>query len=108
MLNSEIFLHVGLDHYLILSVILFSIGTLGVLMRKNVIVIMMSIELMLNAVNISFIAFSHFSSNIDGQIMVLFVMAVAAAEAAVGLALAVAIFKQFKEVNIYSFERLKG
>ena len=108
MLGHDTFINVGLDHYLALSVILFAIGTVGVLVRRNVIVIMMSIELMLNAVNVSFIAFSHFSGNINGQIMVFFVMTVAAAEAGVGLALAVTVFKKFKEVNIYFFEHLKG
>jgi NADH-quinone oxidoreductase subunit K len=99
---------VGLDHYLILSAILFSLGMIGVLLRRNAIVMLMSIELMLNAVNISFIAFSKFNHNIDGQIMVFFVMTIAAAEAAVGLALVVSIFKRFKEVNIKFFEHLKG
>ena len=108
MLSHEDLFNVGLDHYLVLSAILFAIGTVGVLVRKNVIVIMMSIELMLNAVNVSFIAFSHFSGNINGQVMVFFVMTVAAAEAGVGLALAVTVFKKFKEVNIYFFEHLKG
>ena len=108
MLDHNELLNVGLDHYLILSALLFAIGMTGVLVRKNVIVIMMSIELMLNAVNVSLIAFSHFSGNINGQIMVFFVMVVAAAEAGVGLALAVTIFKKFKEVNIYFFEHLKG
>ena len=102
------FLHVGLNHYLVLSGILFSIGVLGVLLRKNAIVILMSIELMLNAVNLDFVAFSKYSNNIDGQIMVFFVMTIAAAEAAVGLAIAVAVYKRFKEVNISRFENLKG
>jgi NADH-quinone oxidoreductase subunit K len=106
--NLESVLHVGLNHYLILSAILFSIGVLGVLMRRNAIVILMSIELMLNAVNLDFVAFSKYNQNIDGQVMVFFVMTIAAAEAAVGLAIAVAIFKRFKEVNISSFENLKG
>ena len=100
--------HAGVGHYIILSAILFSTGMLGVLLRRNVIVILMSIELMLNAVNLSFVAFSHFSDNIDGQVMVFFVMTIAAAEAAVGLALAVTIFKRFREVNIRFFEHLKG
>lgn len=99
---------VSLNHYLVLSAILFTLGILGVLLRKNVIVILMSIELMLNAVNITFIAFSRYSGNIDGQVMVFFVMTIAAAEAAVGLALAVLIFKRFKEVNIRYFEHLRG
>lgn len=101
-------LKVGLDHYLYLSAILFCMGMMGVLMRRNVIVILMSIELMLNAVNISFVAFSRFSGNTNGQILVFFVMTIAAAEAAVGLALAVTIFKKFREVNIRFFEHLKG
>jgi NADH-quinone oxidoreductase subunit K len=101
-------LKVGLNHYLFLSAILFTLGMLGVLLRRNVIVILMSIELMLNAVNVTFIAFSRYLENIDGQIMVFFVMTIAAAEAAVGLALAVTIFKKFREVNIRFFEHLKG
>ena len=101
-------LKVGLNQYLYLSAILFVIGMLGVLLRRNVIVILMSIELMLNAVNITFIAFSRYSGNVNGQVMVFFVMTIAAAEAAVGLALAVTIFKRFKELNIRFFEHLKG
>ncbi len=68
----------------------------------------MSIELMLNAVNISFVAFSRYAENVNGQVMVFFVMTIAAAEAAVGLALAVTVFKKFREVNIRFFEHLKG
>jgi NADH-quinone oxidoreductase subunit K len=104
----EAALKVGLNHYLFLSAILFTLGMLGVLLRRNVIVILMSIELMLNAVNISFVAFSRYLQNVDGQVMVFFVMTIAAAEAAVGLALAVTIFKKFREVNIRFFEHLKG
>ncbi len=77
-------------------------------MRRNVIVILMSIELMLNAVNVTFIAFSRYGENVSGQAMVFFVMTIAAAEAAVGLALAVTVFKKFREVNIRFFEHLKG
>lgn len=108
MLSSSVFTEITLNHYLVLSSILFVIGMAGVLLRRNVIVILMCIELMLNAVNISFIAFSKFTMNVDGQIMVFFVMTIAAAEAAVGLALAVTIFKRFKEVNIKFFEHLRG
>ncbi len=108
MLNTDFLTIIGLDHYLILSSILFSLGMIGVLMRRNVIVMLMSIELMLNAVNITFIAFSKFTANVDGHILVFFVMTIAAAEAAVGLALAVTIFKRFREVNIRFFEHLKG
>lgn len=108
MLSTDIFTEIGLVHYLTLSAILFSMGTFGVLMRRNAIVILMSIELMLNAVNISFVAFSKHLDLQEGQIMVFFVMTIAAAEAAVGLALAVSIFKRFQEVNIRFFEHLKG
>jgi NADH-quinone oxidoreductase subunit K len=107
MLN-EVIVEPGLTHYLILSAIIFSMGMVGVLLRKNTIVILMCIELMLNAVNLTFVAFSKYSGNINGQIMVFFVMTIAAAEAAVGLAIAVAIFKRFKEINIRFFEHLKG
>ena len=108
MVSADFFTNIGLDHYLILSALLFALGMIGVLTRRNAIVMLMSIELMLNAVNISFIAFSKYNNNIDGQIMVFFVMTIAAAEAAVGLALAVSIYKRFKEVNIRFFEHLKG
>ena len=101
-------LKVGLNHYLILGGFLFSIGMLGLLMRRNVIVMLMSIELMLNAVNLTFVAFSRYLNNMNGQVMVFFVMTIAAAEAAVGLALAVTVFKKFREVNIKHFEHLKG
>lgn len=101
-------LSVGLNHYLFLSLALFLMGVAGVLFRKNAIVILMSIELMLNAVNISFVAFSNFLDQVNGQVMVFFVMTIAAAEAGVGLALAVTIFKKFKEINIRFFEQLRG
>lgn len=106
--ETNIITEIGLSHYLVLSAILFSLGMAGVLLRRNLIVLLMSIELMLNGVNISFVAFSHFTGKLDGQVMVFFVMTIAAAEAAVGLALAVSIFKRFKEVNIRFFEHLKG
>lgn len=104
----QLFTEIGLEHYLVLSAVLFSIGMAGVLLRRNIIVLLMSIELMLNAVNISFVAFSKYNNNLEGQVMVFFVMTIAAAEAAVGLALAVSIFKRFKEVNIRFFEHLRG
>lgn len=101
-------INIGAGHYLILAAILFCLGLTGVLLRRNMIVILMSIELMLNAVNLTFVTFSYFNQNIDGQIMVLFVMAIAAAEAAVGLAIAVSLYKKFKELNISFFEHLRG
>ncbi len=106
--NLEPFLKIGVNHYLFLSAILFSLGMIAVLMRKNVIVMLMGVELMLNAVNLSFIAFAKELGNLNGQIMVFFVMTIAAAEAGVGLALAVAIYKKYKELNIRSFEQLRG
>lgn len=108
MIPTSLFTEITANHYLILSSALFSIGMAGVLLRRNVIVLFMSIELMLNGVNISFVTFSHYFGKVDGQVMVFFVMTIAAAEAAVGLALAVSIFKRFKEVNIRFFEHLKG
>lgn len=99
---------IGLNHYLFLSMVLFLIGMAGVLFRKNAIVVLMSIELMLNAVNVAFVAFGHYNNNVNGHVMVFFVITIAAAEAGVGLALALAIFKRFKAINIRFFEQLKG
>ncbi|MDY0300179.1 MAG: NADH-quinone oxidoreductase subunit NuoK [Trichlorobacter sp.] len=89
----------NLSNYLVLSAILFSIGTIGVLVRKNVIVMFMCIELMLNAVNLTFVALSRHLGNLDGQIFVFFTMTVAAAEAAVGLALIIAFFKNRESID---------
>lgn len=91
---------VGLNWYLWLSAIMFTIGVAGVLTRRNLLIIFMSIELMLNAVNLTLIAFGRFLPNVDGQIIVFFVMAVAAAEVAVGLAIIVAIFRHKNSVDI--------
>lgn len=90
----------NLSSYLIVSAVLFSIGTIGVLTRKNAIVIFMCIELMLNAVNLTFIAMSRHLGNLDGQIFVFFIMTVAAAEAAVGLALFIAFFNNRESIDI--------
>src|SRR5205823_13343745 len=84
---------VPLEYYLILSAVIFAIGVIGVLVRRNLIVVLMSIELMLNAVNLTFIAFSRFLGSMDGQVIVFFVMAVAAAEAVVGLAIIISVFR---------------
>lgn len=108
MLETDPLLQIGLAHYLILSAMVFTIGLLTVLMRKNLIVILMGIELMLNGVNISFVAFSYFTGNISGLAMVFFVMTIAAAEAGVGLALAVTVFKKYREVSLPLFEKMKG
>jgi NADH-quinone oxidoreductase subunit K len=106
--SVENLLHIGLGHYLSLSAIIFSFGMIAVMMRRNVIVMLMGIELMLNAVNLSFVAFSKELGNLNGHVMVFFVMTIAAAEAGVGLALVVAIYKKFHEVNIRFFEHLRG
>ncbi|HSR13258.1 MAG TPA: NADH-quinone oxidoreductase subunit NuoK [Thermodesulfobacteriota bacterium] len=90
---------VSLNSYLVLSAILFSIGVIGFVIRRNTIVIFMSVELMLNAANLAFIAFSRYLDSIDGQITVIFVMSVAAAEAAVGLAIILAMYRTRKTVN---------
>lgn len=87
------------QHYLILSAVLFVIGVLGVLTRKNIMIILLSIELMLNASNLSFVTFSKIMGNLDGQIVSLFVIAIAASEVAVGLAIAVLMFKHQDTVD---------
>ena len=91
---------VGLQHYLVLAAILFSIGALGVLVRRNAIVVFMCIELMLNAVNLTFLAFSRYRDSMDGHVFTFFVMAVAAAEAAVGLAIILHVFRSRQTLNV--------
>ena len=98
---------VPLNHYLLLSAVLFSIGVVGVLLRRNVIMIFMCIELMLNAVNLTFVAFSKFLNNVDGHIFVFMVMTVAAAEAAVGLAIVIALFRKKPTANVDEINLLK-
>jgi len=98
---------ITVQHYLILSAIIFSIGTFGVLTRKNAIVIFMCIELMLNAVNLTFIALSHHLGNLDGQVFVFFVMTVAAAEAAVGLALMITFFRNRESIEVDDINLMK-
>lgn len=98
---------VPLEYYLILSAVIFAIGSVGVLTRRNAIIIFMCIELMLNAVNISLVAFSAFLGDATGQIFVFFVMAVAAAEAAVGLAIVLALFRNKKTVYVDEINILK-
>ncbi len=96
-----------LSHYLLLSAIMFAIGVAGVLLRRNAIVIFMSVELMLNAVNLTFVAFAAQLNNIEGQIFVFFVMVVAAAEVAIGLALMVAIFRVRETVFVDELNLMK-
>lgn len=99
---------IPLDYYLILSAVLFTIGVVGVLIKRNPIVIFMSVELMLNAVNLTFIAFSRYHQNMAGQMMVIFVMAVAAAEVAVGLGIIVSIFRARININIDEMDVMRG
>jgi NADH-quinone oxidoreductase subunit K len=98
---------IPLHYYLLVSAILFSIGTIGVLTRRNAIVIFMCVELMLNAVNLTFIAFSRYLGKIDGQVFVFFIMTVAAAEAAVGLALMIAFYKNRESIDVEDVNLMK-
>jgi len=93
--------------YLILSAVIFAIGVLGVLVRRNILVMFMSIELMLNAVNLAFVALSKQLVSLDGQVIVFLVMTVAAAEAAVGLAIIICLFRNKKSVNVDDFNLMK-
>ena len=98
---------VPLHYYLIVSAIVFAIGVLGVVIRRNLIVILMSIELMLNAVNLTFIAFSRFLGSMEGQVEVFFVMAVAAAEAVIGLAIIISVFRHRQTLDPQAMQLLK-
>jgi len=98
---------IPLSHYLVVSALLFAIGSAGVFLRKNLITILLSVEIMLNAVNLSFVAFGRFNGTVDGQIISFFVMTVAAAEAAVGLALVIALFRGRESLNPDAFTSLK-
>ena len=99
---------VGLEHYLILSTVLFSIGLYGALSKRNAIVILMCVEIMLNAVNISLISFDHYLNQHDGQIFSFMVMCVAAAEVSVGLAIIIALFRNKPTVNLDEFNIMKS
>jgi len=100
---------ITLTHYLVLSAILFAIAVAGIFLnRKNIIVLLMSIELMLMAVNTNFIAFSQFSGDLNGQVFVFFILTVAAAEAAIGLAILVVLFRNLKTINVDDIGTLKG
>jgi NADH-quinone oxidoreductase subunit K len=98
---------ITLNHYLALSAILFGIGTAGVFLRRNVITLLLSIEIMLNAVNLTFVAAGRQFAAVDGQVIVFFVMTVAAAEAAVGLAIVIALFRHRESLNPEAFTSLK-
>jgi NADH-quinone oxidoreductase subunit K len=100
---------ISLSHYLILGAILFALSVVGIFLnRKNVVILLMAIELMLLAVNINFIAFSHYLNDIAGQVFVFFILTVAAAEAAIGLAILVVLFRNRHTINVEDLDALKG
>jgi len=100
-------MHVGLHHYLFVSFMLFSLGLLGVIMRRNLLVIYMSLELMLNAANLALVSFSRFNDNLNGQILVFFIITVAAAEVSVGLALIVALYRRRQSAHVEDLTSMK-
>ena len=100
---------IGLSHYLVLGALLFAISEIGIFLnRKNVIILLMAIELMLLAVNLNFIAFSHYLNDIAGQVFVFFILTVAAAESAIGLAILVVLFRNLRTINVDDLDTLKG
>ena len=100
---------VTLSHYLVLGAVLFAISIVGIFLnRKNVIILLMAIELMLLAVNTNFVAFSHFLGDLSGQVFVFFILTVAAAESAIGLAILVVLFRNLRTINVEDLDRLKG
>ena len=100
---------VSLSHYLILGALLFAISVVGIFLnRKNVIILLMAIELMLLAVNLNFIAFSHYLNDMAGQVFVLFILTVAAAESAIGLAILVVLFRNLRTINVDDLDQLQG
>jgi NADH-quinone oxidoreductase subunit K len=103
-MQDPVFVH----HAVVLSLILFSLGTLGVFLRRNVITVLMCVELMLNGVNLAFVAFSRAGGTLEGQVLVFFVMVVAAAEAAVGLAIVIALHRHQDTLDLDAFDLMKG
>jgi NADH-quinone oxidoreductase subunit K len=98
---------IGLQHYLVVSTILFCLGLLGVIVRRNLLVIYMGLELMLNAANLALVAFSRFNNNLDGQVFVFFIITVAAAEVSVGLALIVALYRKRQTAHVEDLTLMK-
>ncbi len=98
---------IPLSYYVILSAFVFITGVVGVLIRRNIIIILLSVELMLNATNINFVAFSHYLQNVAGQVFVFFALTVAAAEVAVGLAIIIALYRSKSSINVDEFQLLK-
>ncbi|MGV3755271.1 MAG: NADH-quinone oxidoreductase subunit NuoK [Verrucomicrobiota bacterium] len=100
-------MQVGLEHYLVVSALLFCLGLLGVILRRNVLIMYMSLELMLNAANLALVAMSRFNDNLNGQVMVFFIITVAAAEVAVGLALIVALYRRRQSAHVEDLTSMK-
>ena len=100
-------MHVGLHEYLTVSILLFCLGLLGVILRRNLLVIYMSLELMLNAANLALVSFSRFNDRLDGQVLVFFIITVAAAEVAVGLALIVALYRKRRSAHVEDLTSMK-
>ena len=100
-------MNVGLEHYLVVSVLLFCLGLLGVIVRRNLLVIYMSLELMLNAASLALVAFSRYTDSLDGQVFVFFIITVAAAEVSVGLALIVALYRKRQTAHVEDLTTLK-
>jgi NADH-quinone oxidoreductase subunit K len=100
-------MHIGLQHYLVVSIMLFCVGLLGVIVRRNLLVIYMGLELMLNAANLALVAFSRFNNNLDGQVFVFFIITVAAAEVSVGLALIVALYRKREAAHVEDLTTMK-
>jgi NADH-quinone oxidoreductase subunit K len=100
-------MHIGLEHYLVVSIMLFCVGLLGVIVRRNLLVIYMGLELMLNAANLALVAFSRFNNNLDGQVFVFFIITVAAAEVSVGLALIVALYRKREAAHVEDLTTMK-
>jgi NADH-quinone oxidoreductase subunit K len=100
-------MHVGLEHYLAVSMALFCLGLLGVILRRNLLVIYMSLELMLNAANLALVSFSRFNDKLDGQVLVFFIITVAAAEVSVGLALIVALYRKRQSAHVEDLTSMK-
>ena len=98
---------IGLQHYLVVSVLLFALGLMGVIVRRNLLVIYMCLELMLNAANLALVAFSRFTNNLDGQVFVFFIITVAAAEVSVGLALIVALYRKRQTAHVEDLTTMK-
>jgi NADH-quinone oxidoreductase subunit K len=101
-------MNIGLEHYLTVSVLLFSLGLLGVIMRRNLLVIYMSLEMMLNSANLALVSFSRFNDKLAGQVVVFFIITVAAAEVAVGLALIVALYRKRQTAHVEDLTTLKN